>query len=332
MTKKICIIRDDRLGDLILTLPVIEGLKEKYGLNITLVASSTNQTFANRTKLFQKVYIFEKGIINQFKLILNLRKEKFDWVVNCSPFKKRFYKIFIPANNKISSLFLSRYKKTHIIKKLTIQWFLKKFFNHIEVIERYEDRMNDNIIHQTEIVLKLFNKIGFNLETLKDYEYNKIYFQENKLVVIHLSNNWLKEERVNDLDELIKFINYDTDYSIILTSEKNMHSGFNSTVNGIDSFKVDEEISNNDKQKISFCHEPTLDDWIKVLNMASYVITPECGCSHVATMLNKKTIIIYDDNNFPELINQEYEPYKKEYLKLIFKKDNIVKKIMEILR
>ena len=93
--------------------------------------------------------------------------------------------------------------------------------------------MNDNIIHQTEIVLKLFNKIGFNLETLKGYEYNKIYFQENKLVVIHLSNNWLEEERVNDLDELIKSISYDTDYSIILTSEKNMHSGFNNTVNGI---------------------------------------------------------------------------------------------------
>jgi len=54
----------------------------------------------------------------------------------------------------------------------------KKFFNHIEVIERYEDRMNDNIIHQTEIVLKLFNKIGFNLETLKGYEYNKIYFKK----------------------------------------------------------------------------------------------------------------------------------------------------------
>ncbi|MDA1284248.1 MAG: hypothetical protein O3C61_04910 [Proteobacteria bacterium] len=332
MIKKICIIRDDRLGDLILTLPVIETLKEKHALSITLLASSTNQILANRTKLFQKVYVFEKGIINQFKLILNMRKEKFDWVVNCSPFKNRFYKLFIPANNKISSLFLSRYKKTHIIKKLIIHWFLKKFFNHIEVIERYEGRMNNNIIHQTEIVLKLFNKIGFNLGSPKGYEYKKNSFQENKLVVIHLSNSWLEGERINDLDELIKSINYDTDYSIILTSEKNMHSGFNNTINGIDLFKIDEEISNNDKQKISFYHEPTLDDWIKVLDMASYVITPECGCSHVATMLNKKTIIIYDDNNFPELINQEYEPYKKEYLKLVFKKNNIVEKIMGILR
>jgi len=49
-------------------------------------------------------------------------------------------------------------------------------------------------------------------------------------------------------------------------------------------------------------------------------------------MLNKKTIIIYDDENLPDLINQEYEPYKKKYLKLVFNKDNIVKKIIEILR
>ena len=99
---------------MILTLPVIEGLKEKYGLNITLVASSTNQTFANRTKLFQKVYVFEKGIINQFKLILSLRKEKFDWVVNCSPFKKKFYKIFILLFIKFHLYFYLDIKK-HIL-------------------------------------------------------------------------------------------------------------------------------------------------------------------------------------------------------------------------
>ena len=332
MTKKICIVRDDRLGDLILTLPVVKALKEKHDLSITLLASSTNQILADQTKLFQKIYVFEKGIINQFKLILNMRKEKFDWVVNCSPFKNRFYKLFIPANNKVSSLFLSRYKKTYIIKKLIIQWFLKKFFNHIEVIERYEDRMNNKVIHQTEVVLKLFNKIGFNLKSPKDYEFKKNYFQENKLVIIHLSNNWLEGERIKDLNEIIKSINHNTNYSIILTSEKNTHSGFNDTVKGIDLFKIEEKISSNYKQKISFYNEPTLDEWIKILDTASYVITPECGCSHVATMLNKKTIIIYDDKNLPDLINREYEPYKKKYLKLVFNKDNIVKKIIEFLR
>jgi hypothetical protein len=49
-------------------------------------------------------------------------------------------------------------------------------------------------------------------------------------------------------------------------------------------------------------------------------------------MLRKKTIIIYDENNHPDLINKEYEPYKNHYSKLVFNKDDIVSDIMKFLR
>ena len=91
----------------------------------------------------------------------------------------------------------------------------------------------------------------------------------------------------------------------------------------------------NNKMEINktyLCYEPSFDSWIETLNSASHVITPECGCAHVATMLRKKTIIIYDENNHPDLINKEYEPYKNNYSKLVFNKDDIVYDIMRFLR
>ena len=80
MSKKICIIRDDRLGDLILTLPVVEALKHENDVEITLLCSHINKNLARNTKLFESIIVFREGIFNQMKLIRNLRKEKFDSV------------------------------------------------------------------------------------------------------------------------------------------------------------------------------------------------------------------------------------------------------------
>jgi len=51
MNKKICIIRDDRLGDLILTLPVVEALKHENDVEITLLCSHINKNLAKNTTL-----------------------------------------------------------------------------------------------------------------------------------------------------------------------------------------------------------------------------------------------------------------------------------------
>ena len=121
MSKKICIIRDDRLGDLILTLPVVEALKYENDVEITLLCSHVNKNLAKNTKLFESVIVFRKGIFNQIQLIKNLRDKKFDYILNCSPFKNKFYKILISGKYKVTSLLLSRYKRNSSLKKIFLK-------------------------------------------------------------------------------------------------------------------------------------------------------------------------------------------------------------------
>ena len=46
---KICVIRADKMGDMILTFPVIEGLKEaNNNTNIDVICSQTNLKICNR--------------------------------------------------------------------------------------------------------------------------------------------------------------------------------------------------------------------------------------------------------------------------------------------
>ena len=53
MYRKICIIRDDRLGDTILTLPIIQKLRKTYiDVRITLVISSISEELVKKFDFF----------------------------------------------------------------------------------------------------------------------------------------------------------------------------------------------------------------------------------------------------------------------------------------
>ena len=54
---KICIERSDRMGDMILTLPIIQGIKEKNpDASIDVVASKKNLKICKLCNLINKTY------------------------------------------------------------------------------------------------------------------------------------------------------------------------------------------------------------------------------------------------------------------------------------
>ena len=53
-----------------------------------------------------------------------------------------------------------------------------------------------------------------------------------------------------------------------------------------------------------------------MINQSDYVITPESGCTHIASLTKCKLAVIYDSDNSPKKIKHEYAPWNKEYLAL----------------
>ena len=58
------------------------------------------------------------------------------------------------------------------------------------------------------------------------------------------------------------------------------------------------------------------ENWTSLLNQADYTITPESGCTHIASLTSSKLCVIYDADNSPKSIMHEYAPWNKEYLAL----------------
>ncbi|MDD5432862.1 MAG: lipopolysaccharide heptosyltransferase II [Candidatus Omnitrophica bacterium] len=98
--KKILFITLSNIGDCLLTLPALDALKQKFpGVKISvLVGERPKEIFENDPSI-DKVLVFNKRakLREKIKLFIQLRKEKFDMVVDL---RNSFFGIFLPARYK----------------------------------------------------------------------------------------------------------------------------------------------------------------------------------------------------------------------------------------
>ncbi len=101
---KILFITLSNIGDCILTLPVLDLLREKYPqAKITCLVSPRTKEIFTKNPAIDKVVIFDKQIklIGQVKLFISLAREKFDLVVDL---RNSFFGAFLPAKKRTSPL------------------------------------------------------------------------------------------------------------------------------------------------------------------------------------------------------------------------------------
>ena len=302
MYNKICIIRDDKLGDTILTLPIIQKLRKTYiDVRITLVISSISEGLVKKFDFFDHIIISK----NNIETIRKINQSKFDLILNFSPLKKRLYKLFLKSKTKIHLSFQSRYKNKN---RRNIQIaFLKIFFHKIYCYERNDlNKLN----HQTEFMDNLLvsegiyksekpNKINLNLGNNLIFDY-----------LIHLSDRWFNSEyKHKDLINLVETL-IKNNSKICITTDLNLSNDLK--------ILIDKIIKNFE---LKCFIKPSFEEWINLIDQSNVVITFESGCSHICGILNKKAIIIYDNQNKPDFIMKEYKPYAIKNLVQI-KSDN----------
>ena len=246
MYHKICIIRDDRLGDTILTLPIIQKLRKTYiDSRITLVISSISKELVKKFDFFDNLIISK----NNIETIRKINRSKFDLILNFSPLKNRFYKLFLKSKNKVHLSFQSRYKYKN---RRSIQTaFLKIFFHKIYYYERND---LNKLFHQTEFMDNLLvsegvyksekpDKINLNLGNNLIFDY-----------LIHLSDRWFESDyRNKDLINLIEIL-IKTNSKICITTDLYLSNDLQNLI---------DKIIKNFKLKCFI--KPSFEEWINFI-------------------------------------------------------------------
>ena len=104
----IAVIRDDRLGDAILTLPIMKKLKDEFPKSkLTMIISSISKN------LIQMIDFIDEFIIsdNSLRTTNKINSKNFDLILNFAPLKGKPYKFFLKAKRKVNIIYSSRYKK-----------------------------------------------------------------------------------------------------------------------------------------------------------------------------------------------------------------------------
>ena len=134
---KIIIVRIDKMGDIILTFPIIQILKKSNSTNkIDVVCSEQNSKICNKFKIINKVFLLNNNFTKILKMIKKLRSENYDYVFAFSPgMLSILISIFSKSKNKSLLVLQSRYKDSVSSKFLEIV-LGKIFFQHLIIVNR----------------------------------------------------------------------------------------------------------------------------------------------------------------------------------------------------
>ena len=333
---KICIVRIDKMGDMLLTLPIIQGLKNANGKNIVdVVCSDNNLKVCNNVSVINKIFLSGK-ISNAWGTIRGIRQQNYDHLYAFSPgWISIIISIFSKSKSKSLLILQSRYK-SGLFSKLAERIICKLFFNNIKVVNRKLHFNQNRSINQSRLMQELVKQSGLELlenEVINNlFKFNQRNYGQKEVCLIHLSSKWIN--RYFAEDQFINLLNKlkNSGKNIVMSSDQSSRQVFSKIYELYNRVNNDDFSRLKDINEILILEELDFDNWTSIINSSKYVITPECGCTHIASLTNCKLCVIYDADNLPEMIAKEYAPWKKDYTKLKFNDDDLQNKLISFIK
>ncbi len=283
----IAVVRTDRLGDMVLTLPLCKALKEEFPeSNLTLIARSYVAPLIDNCPFVDNVLFidhFDHGISEIFG------RNKFDAAFFPRP---RFNEIFSAYISRIPIRIGSAYRLYSILFNKRIKDHRKHgLFHEAE----YNVRMLSVLINKelkTVLVKPIINQASLD-KCYSVLEEKKL--TSKKFVILHPGSGgstrvWPAEY----FAKLAEFIISHTDYNVVVT--------------GIAS---EAEICNAVAQMhgniVNLCEKFDLSEMIALISQSSLLIANSTGVLHVAAALGVPSIGLFPD--IPGLSSTRWGPY-----------------------
>jgi ADP-heptose:LPS heptosyltransferase len=80
---KILFVRQDRIGDVLVSTPLIYALKRHFpGLVIDFLLSSNNHFVLDHEPLVRKRWVYRKNVFSALRILIGIRRERYDFVID----------------------------------------------------------------------------------------------------------------------------------------------------------------------------------------------------------------------------------------------------------
>lgn len=279
--KNLLIVRTDRIGDVILSLPLAGIIKKHYpDCKVTfLVRNYTKKLVENHPHIDEVLILDEtNGKVSLKSNISKIKKFNFDSSIIVYPTFSVSLIIFLSG---IGYRVGTGYRWYSFL-------FNEKIYEHRKYAQKHELEFNVNLLKKFNIFEEISpSNVKFDIPVNQDADkkINQILHKNNvdnqkSLIIIHPGSMGSSVDLPLDkFKELIGLIINKTEFQIILTGSKNERNLCGDLV-------INEEIKN-------FAGEFNLSELISLINKADIFVSNSTGPIHIAAALNKFTIGFY---------------------------------------
>lgn len=292
---KILLLRQDRIGDLLISIPFIKNFKSKLPhKKIDILLSHRNVVAKSCVKDYvDNIYVFQKSLFARLGTLLSLRKEKYELVID------------LFDNPSFTSSLIINFLKPQFA--LGFDKDNRNVYTHIVLLP---DKMKFHIV---ERLCSLLVPFGINPDDIdKKLEFpikvSKILPNgtKTKLGIIVAGSSKSKYWGLDKLISLIKQINFKYDFDIIVFGTKE-YKKILQKLNEIENVYVAPITSN-------------YDEFASMVSRCNYLITPDTSVVHLASAFKIPVVVFYTFVN--EKFGMPWFPYGTKYKALISSKDN----------
>lgn len=286
---KILFIRLNRIGDALISTPLLKEFKNFFGCKNYVLASKNNYFVFNDPELIDEIIILNKKANSIKNLISKLNSYNFDVIIDLHDDVSTTVSYLLAAiqcehkigfkknNNKLYSFTVPRLdsSKTHVIDR--IMEFAKAFginFNHSDINIHYTIP-NSSISHTNDFILKHFETkkylVGINISAGSDARF------------------WGTQNYKNLISSLS---NYDLNM-VILCHEKDIDKAF--------------EIASD---IYPIYYTPSFEDFCAMIKNLNILFTPDTSIVHIASAFKIPVFGLYVKYNTKDKI---WSPYKSPF-------------------
>jgi len=296
--KKILIVRTDRIGDVVLSLPMAELVKKKYpDCKVAYFIRDYTSSLIDGNPFVDEVIIAEESG-GKILFLKNLRKIKsinYDTCVIANPTLRISLMLFFAGiNNRIGT----GYRWYSLL-------FNIKVFEHRKYGQKHELEYNINLLNEIDIDLKDFNneiKFHLNVDDKSSEKINSILIErgfesEIKIVIIHPGSGGSSVDLPKEkLIELTRMLSKLKNVTIVITGSKNESELCRE-------FEVNEAV-------INLSGQLDLSLLKALINKADIFISNSTGPMHIAAALG-----VYVIGFFPKILScsqKRWGPYTEK--------------------
>lgn len=284
--RRILVIRTDRIGDVVLSTPVLKALRDNYPQShIAIMVSPQAQELVEGNPYINEVIVYDKdkkdrGIAGFLRFVIALKKKRFDLAILLHT-KKRTNLITYFAN---------------IPRR--IGYHDKKF--GFLLTDKIEDTRGQGLQHEVEYCLDIVRELGLKVgkslpyvplskdalkwveRILEEHEIKK----SDKIIGIHpgascISKRWLKERFIFLADKLID------DYRVKVLI----------VASGADDIAIANDVAKNIRYPVvNLAGKTTLAQLAALLKRCAVFISNDSGPVHIASSVATPVISIFGRN------------------------------------